>query len=167
MYQMYQPGPPRVVSSLELLFGRGGTRVAQPLGHRWLYSVTESRRSTFSETASVRTTSGSSPAGSCPGAVLFGSNFSSERMTSDLSPADSCSDMVYERRVLFYFMVSSVWTTSCQIPAFFGPDRVHERRVLFCSIFSLGPYSSMRNFGAGKYHRISRPSPQILADWFS
>jgi len=94
MYQKYQPCPPRVVSSLELLFGRGGTRVAQPLGHRWPYSVTESRRTTFSETASVRTTWDSSPAGSCPGAVderlfFLGSNFSSERMTSDSSPADS------------------------------------------------------------------------------
>merc|ERR1712216_4919 len=90
---------------LELLFGRGGTRVAQPLGHRWLYSVTESRRTAFSETASVRTTWDSSPAGSCPGAVderlfFLGSNFSSEWMTSDSSPADSCSDMVYEGRVL-------------------------------------------------------------------
>jgi hypothetical protein len=153
-------------------FGRGGTRVAQPLGHRWLYSVTESRRTTFSETASVRTTWDSSPAGSCPGAVderlfFLGSNFSSERMTSDSSPADSCSDMVYEGRVLFCSMVSSVWTTSCQIPAFFGPDRVHEWRVLFCSIFSLGPYSSMRTFGAGQYHCTSRPSPQIVPDWFS
>ena len=118
MYQKYQSCPPRVVSSLELLFGRGGTRVAQPLGHRWLYSVTESRRTTFSETASVRTTWDSSPAGSCPDVVderlfFLGSNFSSERMTSDSSPADSCSDMVYEGRVLFCSMVSSVWTTSC------------------------------------------------------
>jgi hypothetical protein len=69
MYQMYQPYPLPLVASLELLFWRVGTWVGQPLDHRWLHSEPESGRKTFSESASVRTTSDSSPAGPCPNTV--------------------------------------------------------------------------------------------------